>query len=68
MAGGSWEAGVDKIRAGIYTNFVQQAINQVSGGARGVVAIVLTEFEGLAQPDTIYEPAHKQRFFLLHPQ
>jgi len=55
MAGGSWEAGVDKIRAGIYTNFVQQAINQVSSGARGVVAIVLTAFEGLAQPDTVYE-------------
>ena len=55
MAGGSWEPGVDKIRAGIYTNFVQQAINQVSGGDQGVVAIALVTHGGLAQADTIYE-------------
>lgn len=55
MAGGSWTPGVDKIRAGIYTNFVKKASTRVSGTTGGVVAIALIKYSGIAQPNTIYE-------------
>jgi hypothetical protein len=55
MAGGSWTPGVDKIRAGIYTNFVEKASTRVSGTTGGVVAIALITYSGIAQPNTIYE-------------
>lgn len=55
MAGGNWTPSVDKIRAGIYTNFVETAQTRVSGTPQGVVAIALLAYEGLAQANTIYE-------------
>lgn len=41
MAGGSWDPTALPIRPGLYANFVESAIAQISGGARGTVAIPL---------------------------
>lgn len=49
MAGGTWDPTALPVRAGLYINFVDAAIQQIRGGARGIVAIPLTKYSGLAQ-------------------
>lgn len=46
MAGGSWSPSSLPIRPGLYANFVESAVAQISGGDRGTVAIPLKAFNG----------------------
>lgn len=39
MAGGSWDPTTSQVRAGLYINFIEAAVAQITGGARGVVAV-----------------------------
>lgn len=55
MAGGNWTPSVEKIRAGVYVNFIAQAQARLSGGKQGTVAIGLLDYEGTAVANTIYE-------------
>jgi hypothetical protein len=54
MAGGSWDPTALPVRAGLYINFVDTAIQQITGGSRGTVAIPLTKYTGLAQPEKFF--------------
>lgn len=54
MAGGKWSATELPTRAGLYINFVDAAAAQITGGARGVVAIALKAFGGKAQASKFY--------------
>ncbi|WP_028553149.1 phage tail sheath subtilisin-like domain-containing protein [Paenibacillus sp. UNC451MF] len=55
MAGGSWDITSLPVRPGLYINFKEAATAQISGGARGIVAIPLTSFkEGTAVAKTFY--------------
>lgn len=51
MAGGIWDPNVSQERAGLYINFVQNAVAQTVGGARGIVAIPLTTYITTAGAD-----------------
>lgn len=46
MAGGSWDPTALPIRPGLYANFVESAVRQISGGQRGTVAIPLKSSTG----------------------
>jgi len=46
MAGGSWDITALPVRPGLYINFKEAAAAQISGGARGIVAIPLKAYEG----------------------
>lgn len=46
MAGGSWSPSSLPVRPGLYINFKNAAVAQISGGARGTVAIPLKAFTG----------------------
>lgn len=54
MAGGTWDPTSLPIRAGLYINFVTTAIQQITGGARGIVAIPLVNYTGLVQPGKFF--------------
>lgn len=54
MAGGTWTGTEQKIRPGIYINFVQAAVAQITGGARGVVALPVFEYAGTAEVGKFY--------------
>ena len=54
MAGGSWDATSLPIRPGLYANFVESAIAQISGGNRGTVAIPLKTYSGTAVAKNFY--------------
>lgn len=49
-----WDPTALPIRPGLYTNFVEAAIAQITGGARGVVAIPLKEYTGQAVAKKFY--------------
>lgn len=54
MAGGSWDPTSLPTRPGLYINFVRAAAAQISGGARGTVAIPLLNYESTAKEKTFY--------------
>lgn len=54
MAGGSWDPTALPTRPGLYMNFVRAATAQISGGARGVVAIPLLAYANTASEKTFY--------------
>lgn len=43
MAGGSWDPSTASPRPGLYINFVNAALAQIVGGARGIVGIPITD-------------------------
>ncbi|KQL18857.1 phage tail sheath subtilisin-like domain-containing protein [Cytobacillus solani] len=49
-----WDPTALPIRPGLYTNFVEAAIAQITGGARGVVAIPLKKHAGQAVAKKFY--------------
>lgn len=49
-----WDPTALPIRPGLYTNFKQAAIAQITGGERGIVAMPLHTFEGQATADNFY--------------
>ena len=51
---GSWDPTALPIRPGLYINFVQAAIAQITGGARGIVAVPLKTYGVTADPKTFY--------------
>ena len=51
---GSWDPTSLPTRPGLYINFVQAAAAQISGGARGVVAIPLLAYANTATEATFY--------------
>ncbi|MBU5211072.1 phage tail sheath subtilisin-like domain-containing protein [Heyndrickxia oleronia] len=53
MAAGSWDPTSLPIRPGIYINFVEVALAQITGGARGIVGIPLFEY-GTAEAGKFY--------------
>lgn len=54
MAGGSWDPTSLPTRPGLYLNFVIAAAAQISGGARGTVAIPLLTYAVTATAKTFY--------------
>ena len=52
--GGTWEATSLPIRPGLYINFVDKAIESIRGGARGVVSMILTDYNGEAGDEKVY--------------
>ncbi|MDQ0154911.1 phage tail sheath subtilisin-like domain-containing protein [Robertmurraya andreesenii] len=54
MAIEQWDPTALPIRPGIYTNFKDAAIAQITGGARGTVAIPLKAFAGQAKEKSFY--------------
>lgn len=46
MAFTQWDPSNLPVRPGLYINFVEAAVAQISGGARGIVAIPLKQFDG----------------------
>jgi hypothetical protein len=54
MAGGSWDPTALPTRAGLYINFVSAAVAQITGGARGTVAIPLKTYTGTATAKNFY--------------
>ena len=54
MAGGSWDSSSLPIRPGLYANFVESAVAQISGGDRGTVAIPLKTYSGTAVAKNFY--------------
>lgn len=53
MAGG-WTPGAEAKRPGLYINFIEAAAAQITGGARGVVAIPLKTYSGTAEAGKVY--------------
>lgn len=51
---GSWDIASLPIRPGLYINFVKSAVSQIIGGARGIVAIPLKNYEATAAAKTFY--------------
>lgn len=49
-----WDPTALPVRPGLYTNFVDAAIAQITGGARGVVAIPLKTYAGQAAAKKFY--------------
>jgi hypothetical protein len=49
-----WDATTLPIRPGLYINFKEAAVAQISGGARGIVAIPLKTFAGTAVAKSFY--------------
>lgn len=54
MAGGTWTGTEQKIRPGIYINFVQAAVDQITGGARGIVGMPIFDYSGTAEAGKFY--------------
>jgi hypothetical protein len=54
MAGGTWEPTSLPTRPGLYINFIEAAAAQISGGARGTVAIPLLVYANTATAKTLY--------------
>jgi archaellum component FlaC len=54
MAGGSWDPTASAVRPGLYINFVEAAIAQIQGGARGTVAIPLKAYGVGAVAKSVY--------------
>lgn len=54
MAGGTWTGTEQKIRPGIYINFVQAAVDQITGGARGIVGMPIFTYTGTAEAGKFY--------------
>lgn len=54
MAFQQWDPTALPIRPGLYTNFEKAAIAQITGGARGTVAIPLKSYAGQATAKTFY--------------
>ncbi|WP_128893617.1 phage tail sheath C-terminal domain-containing protein [Longirhabdus pacifica] len=54
MAGGTWDPLDLPTRPGLYMNFEQAAIRQITNGERGVVALALTTYVGTAVEDNVY--------------
>lgn len=54
MAGGTWTGTEQKVRPGIYINFVQAAVAQITGGARGVVGMPIFTYTGTAEAGKFY--------------
>ncbi|MGO4542693.1 phage tail sheath subtilisin-like domain-containing protein [Paenibacillus sp. 2TAB19] len=52
--GGTWDPISLPVRPGLYINFVEAAAAQIKGGARGVVALPLFEYEGTAIAGQFY--------------
>jgi len=52
--GGSWDPTQDEVRPGLYINFVSAATAQITGGARGVVAMPLHTYDGNAEEKKVY--------------
>lgn len=57
---GIWDPTALPVRPGLYINFVQAAIAQITGGARGTVAIPLKEYGITAEPKTFYTVENEQ--------
>jgi hypothetical protein len=57
---GSWDPTALPIRPGLYLNFVQAAIAQITGGARGIVAIPLKTYDGTAEVKKFYTVEKEQ--------
>lgn len=57
---GSWDATALPTRPGLYLNFIKAAIAQITGGARGVVAIPLKEYSITAEPKQFYTVENEQ--------
>lgn len=54
MAITQWSKDNLPVRGGLYTNFVNSAIAQITGGTRGIVAIPLVAFSGTAEEKKLY--------------
>ncbi|MDQ0174378.1 phage tail sheath subtilisin-like domain-containing protein [Bacillus chungangensis] len=54
MAGGTWDPTSLPIQPGMYIRFRDAALAQISGGARGIVAMPLFEHEGTADIGKFY--------------
>jgi len=54
MAGGSWSPTELPVRPGLYINFKEAAVAQITGGARGIVAIPLLAYGSSAAEKTFY--------------
>lgn len=57
---GSWDPTALPTRPGLYINFVQAAIAQITGGARGTVAIPLKTYNGEAEEGKFYTVENEQ--------
>lgn len=57
---GSWDPTALPIRPGLYLNFVQAAIAQITGGARGIVAIPLKTYGITAEAGNFYTVENEQ--------
>lgn len=60
MASGTWDPISLPKRPGLYTNFVEQALAQISGGARGIVGIPVFTFAGTAVAGEFYTVANEK--------
>lgn len=49
-----WDPTALPVRPGLYTNFKNAAIAQITGGERGIVAMPLHTFSGIAVADSFY--------------
>lgn len=54
MASGTWDPISLPIRPGLFLNFVEQALAQIAGGPRGIVAIPIFTFSGTATSGEFY--------------
>ncbi|MDP5273547.1 phage tail sheath subtilisin-like domain-containing protein [Chengkuizengella axinellae] len=54
MAGGSWDPITDKVRPGVYINFVDAATETIRGGDTGSVALAVKSYSGTATEKTFY--------------
>lgn len=59
MSGGTWTATEQSIRPGLYINFVEAAIAQITGGARGVVGLPVFSY-GEAEPGKFFSIENEQ--------
>lgn len=59
--GGAWDPTALPIRPGLYINFVEAAVAQITGGARGIVAIPLKTYSGTAITKTFYTVEDEQQ-------
>lgn len=55
-----WDTTAEPIRPGLYINFVKAAVAQIGGGARGIVAIPLSNYNGDAEVGKFYTIENEQ--------
>lgn len=60
MSGGTWTITEQSIRPGLYINFVDAAIAQITGGARGVVGLPVFTYSGNAEAGKFYSLENEQ--------